>query len=374
MSDGTQETAPEAVDYGYRTHFLFQGWLSAASRRVGLRSGADGSSQSELQAPLPEPLVFVKSWNDWGNGCGIAPDKRYGYKTLQSLKSALTIAGTVVGPRTQVVDLHDFEAPASEFDGVPRKPIVVLQMGRVGSIAVTWALQELNLPDPIVHSHGLHAVDEQIESALRYLPNPEVALPALMEQKAIRDWMNRADEETVWNVVTIVREPIARNLSCFITNVQVLIPDVAERLAANDVDIRELQDFFLTISYSRKVSAWYQEYFEPTFPFQLASLPYQKDKGYVTAEKHPYRLIVFRTEDLKRVLAEGLSEFLGLQGIQLHDINRTDEQPLGRLYEEFKKLPWPQEYVDDMYDDPIVHVFYSEDELAALRRRYLAGR
>lgn len=40
-------------------------------------------------APLPEPLLFINAWNEWGEGCHLEPDKKYGFAWLEALKAAL---------------------------------------------------------------------------------------------------------------------------------------------------------------------------------------------------------------------------------------------------------------------------------------------
>ncbi len=37
-----------------------------------------------------EAFIFVNAWNEWGEGCHVEPDKKYGYKYLEAIKDALS--------------------------------------------------------------------------------------------------------------------------------------------------------------------------------------------------------------------------------------------------------------------------------------------
>ncbi len=263
--------------------------------------------------------------------------------------------------------------PGSELEGIPRKPIVVMQMGGVGSTAAINSLRALDLPDPVIHVHVLHDLDKRIEDAIRDLPDPSISLWEYVRSKSIRAWMKKADDKTVWNVVTILRDPVARDISGFINNIQEFVPDVEERLDRGDLDIGMLHDLYLSIPVRAKPRVYYEEFFEPVFPFHMPTLPYEHGKGYVIAENDPYRLIVFRYEDLGRVWSQGIQEFLGVAGCRLPEANKTEEKLVGKLYREFRKLPLPAEYVHKMYGDPVVQRFYSAEEIAASCHRYTNG-
>ncbi len=55
---------------------LFQYWLEHALEQTRLRHRGD------------ERLVFINAWNEWGEGCHLEPDKRYGRAWLEAIRDA----------------------------------------------------------------------------------------------------------------------------------------------------------------------------------------------------------------------------------------------------------------------------------------------
>jgi hypothetical protein len=55
----------------------YQAWLREALRRT--RNTASGD----------ERIVFINAWNEWGEGCHLEPDQRYGRQYLEATRAAL---------------------------------------------------------------------------------------------------------------------------------------------------------------------------------------------------------------------------------------------------------------------------------------------
>jgi len=53
-------------------------WLSALVARARARASRERA-----------PLIFVNAWNEWGEGCHLEPDARYGRAFLEATARAL---------------------------------------------------------------------------------------------------------------------------------------------------------------------------------------------------------------------------------------------------------------------------------------------
>ena len=71
----------------YRENSLaFLNASPGAFRRV-----LEAAIEEMQRMPLPEPLLFINAWNEWGEGCHLEPDKKYGFAWLEALEAALGI-------------------------------------------------------------------------------------------------------------------------------------------------------------------------------------------------------------------------------------------------------------------------------------------
>ena len=71
----------------YRENSLaFLNASPGAFRRV-----LEAAIEEMQRTPLPEPLLFINAWNEWGEGCHLEPDKKYGFAWLEALEAALGI-------------------------------------------------------------------------------------------------------------------------------------------------------------------------------------------------------------------------------------------------------------------------------------------
>ena len=74
---------------------LFEYWLEQALHQTCIRHHGD------------ERLIFINAWNEWGEGCHLEPDQRYGRGYLQAIASALAATSVTTQSRTGMVTMLD---------------------------------------------------------------------------------------------------------------------------------------------------------------------------------------------------------------------------------------------------------------------------
>jgi len=177
-------------------------------------------------------------------------------------------------------------------------------------------------------------------------------------------------------VISLVRDPIARNVSAFFA--PSVNPLTGQLHAYAGYDPRLLHEFlevFPKKEHDRPL-IWFDEIFKPAAGIDVYATPFPKQKGYKIYEGERYRALVIRTEDLGKKLAKALVEFLGLPDDVMipveHKARGQEEVPsIARLYTDFlEKVAMPDWYIERMYGSKYAKHFYSKAALERFTKRW----
>ncbi len=101
------------------------------------------------------------------------------------------------------------------YKGPP--PLLVYQMGKVGSKTVTESLKMAKIGRPIYHIHLLatETLDENERKYKAFTPHVGGDLKYVWRSQYIRMRVDRGLNGEKWKILTLVRDPVARNLPTF---------------------------------------------------------------------------------------------------------------------------------------------------------------
>jgi hypothetical protein len=250
------------------------------------------------------------------------------------------------------------------------EPIVVYQMGKVGSSTVYRSLRSLELPRPVHHVHLLNDLDALEEQIKRFYPDPSGTLAQIEKGRRLRRRMLR-NRAATWNVVSLVRDPVQRNVSAFFESITEVIPDVYERCARDDIAIADIKDAFLDRFDHDAPLSWFQSQLRPVFGIDVFAVGFDTDKGYATYEAPGARLLVIRLENLMQDGEAAIGEFLGLDDFELVATNIGRDKRYADLYAEFeRRVTLPPSYLDRMYGSRFARHFYSSVEIEAFAQQW----
>ena len=249
-----------------------------------------------------------------------------------------------------------------------RRPIVVFTFGKVGSTTVLETLRRHAPRRAVLHVHAVtpHAV---AAGEAPYRSGRAGGRPANAWRGIYVRWrwrLGRSPRE----VVTIVRDPVARNVSAvFQVNPAYRIFDEA-MLERRDPE--EMTEAFLDRFHEHDGPlTWYADEFRTAVGVDVFAAPPPRAGRPSILETGGARVLVMRLEDLDATGGAAIGEFLGLGPLALVTSNRSDGKFYGPAYRHYvDSLALPTEYLDRMYASRFARHFYSAAEIERFRSRW----
>ncbi len=355
--------------FAFSTPDLYRRWLLKAARFTLQESNPD------------KRLLFINAWNEWAEGAHLEPDRRYGYAYLQSTADALKEIESIKIVTPEPVDAQrnqsDRQARIVETDHRLSVPIVIFQSGKVGSMSLLASLEkkykEIGIDTPVYHAHILENIDQRIEFVTQSRVNPANTIKKLMESKEIRDRMDSHPEKK-WNIINLVRDPVALKVSALFQLIDEYFPDWQKRFETGDLSLADMQRTLLEKQEFQPdhLDDWFDNQLKPVCRIDIFTVPFSKENGYQIYQSNPrINLMIIRLEDLEIVAEKSFREFIGFDDFSITRTNIGDEKPYHKIYEQFKKTPLPVDYLDRAYKTRYAQYFYTEQEIESFRNHWL---
>jgi hypothetical protein len=251
-----------------------------------------------------------------------------------------------------------------------KNPLLLYQMGKVASRSVEASLRDILIDMPIIHFHYLTeesiaiAEDFYYEDAHGLNRHLKSDLPHdLFTSYFIRSYIG--ENQLInrrWKIITLVRDPVARNISGFFESIAFTIPDLYRRIES--ITTSELLDAFMKMIEHEVPLTWFDLELKPFFGIDVYSTPFPKGKGYKIYTDEMADMLLLRVEDLSKTFSVAISEFLGIDGVKLISANTAKEKGYYDLYKKFvDNVELPPSYLEKMYDSKFCQNFYTEEEI-----------
>jgi hypothetical protein len=252
-----------------------------------------------------------------------------------------------------------------------RKPIVVYQMGKVGSSSVWLSLQDKLGRDRVVHTHYMS--DENLDYwEVRMAATRPLAWPMLRYHqfgRVIRKHI--VDRGQKARFITLVRDPIAVNIGFFFQMYQL---HTGYKFLHSPLSLDELIEIYLSSDQTRPLT-WFDKEIRQVIGIDVYAFPFPIEQGYQRLYHNNIELLIIKTETDDAVKTEAIKSFLDLDDFTLERHNVTEERYDGEVYKAFKQqIKLPEALVDEMYNSQYARHFYSETELAELRAKWLRNQ
>lgn len=242
-------------------------------------------------------------------------------------------------------------------------PILVYQMGKVGSTTVCRSLEAVNLGHRVLHVHFLS--NELPEKRRRYIRS--IKYPPAVHydvSQAIRKQLSGGHARDL-KIISLVRDPIARLVSSLYEVPELMGADVKtytgmiDPSSATEYLERRIADpGGLDYEYT-----WFDREMKTVFGIDVFAHPFPREKGWTTISSDNVDLLLLRLEDLSSVGPQAIAEFLGLRDpLEMVAGRVRSDSVSGASYARvIQTLSLSRPLTEQVYGSRIVRHFYSDD-------------
>lgn len=247
-----------------------------------------------------------------------------------------------------------------------KPPVLVYQVGKVGSSTVYKSLKTALKRHSVYHIHAL--TDQGI--AQREKRHRSVDQPYLPHHLIVSKILNaklKKYSNLKMDIVTLIRDPVGRFISSIFQD-----PDKQRQfLLGADGKIskakarayieQRLSESMHDIDHAME---WFDRELKQFCGIDVYAHPFDSRKGFAVYENQKARVLMLRMEDLDHCFHEAMQTFFGL-GVQVPMIrnNERTHQGEGSVYADLKKeVHLPRGLLEEIYKDSRVRHFYGDQE------------
>ncbi|MHA7059247.1 putative capsular polysaccharide synthesis family protein [Aquimarina sp. M1] len=242
--------------------------------------------------------------------------------------------------------------------------VLVYQMGKVASSSIYSSLKEKN--KIVYHIHRLNEkyIKEVHKSSLEKTGSIE---PKVVDQRGIRlhNLFIKNNEQPVY-IISLVRNPIERNISAFFQNKDYY----TKQNAYSDTD--SLIELFYDLYDHDTPLMWFDKEFKPCLNVDIYEHAFPTEKKYKIITSNNFNILLMRVDLEDSVKERIISNFLGIENFKLQNKNVGTLKGYNKEYKEFKKeINLNEAYINSMLNSKFTNHFYSKGEIGEFRKKWM---
>lgn len=247
-------------------------------------------------------------------------------------------------------------------------PVLIYTMGKVGSSSLSVSLDSLGVENVKPHSltfvrKGSYFVvpDQNISMKMS-----SFARSLAIHLKTKLFMLSKSARGEKVKVITLVRDPIARNISAFFEQMQYVSAIPPESLPLGDIGA-----LFWKFAFHDAPIVWFDREIQVVTGIDVYSASFDGKKGYSLLSNESAEVLTLRTDRLAE-LESVIAEFVGEPEFKLVNSNIGARKPYSSAYSRFvSELEFPEDYVERLLKSPKVRHFFTDQELLELREKWL---
>jgi hypothetical protein len=237
-------------------------------------------------------------------------------------------------------------------------PIILYQMGKVGSSTLKESLKSVKIKS--MHVHRFYFNNK--ERKLSYRDKLQK-----IKQNIVFDKLLLNKKEKV-KIFTFYRDPLQRNISSFFQNLEYYFN--SEELKELNYNILE-KKFIKSTQIHNTPNNWFDIEFKRKTGINIYDYPLNKDKGYTIISARNIEVFVCCTNKINQLEKE-IKVFLNSEKFKLKSTNVGNQKWYKDLYKEFKLKYIPSvEMIENLYSSKVISHFYTEEEVIKMKAYWL---
>jgi hypothetical protein len=232
--------------------------------------------------------------------------------------------------------------------------ILIYQMGKVGSSTLFATLQDILGEESLIQ---LHFLSESFKARASGHARYKWHLDQIVRVEQFR----RAYPEKRIQIITLVREPVARDISSFFQNPhQFLGPGDS----LDNIEVDELIRIYKEKNNYNYTLNWFDKEFKTYTGIDVYKKGFRPETGYTIFQEDEYDVLLLAMEHLSQCFQQALHEFLGIRVGCLITANESKNKKYSALSAAFKdRIRFPEEELRNIYNSKYVSAFYSAKEV-----------
>ena len=243
------------------------------------------------------------------------------------------------------------------------KLVLVYSMGKVGSTSIVRTLKN---HFPYSRLYSAHFLSDSWMKRLEEIQNFINHKHGLELRTVLKKHSNKR-----LKILTLVREPLAREISNFFENPE----DFIGQRSPLELPTEELLSFFyqkinVCLDYTLN---WFNTEFEEFMGINIYDHELNKEAGYTLLTFSDCDVAVLQMEQLNQNISAAFKELLNIDIAELDKANQAAQKPYKDVYKQFKlECKFSKEVINKVYDSAFVKHFYSESQIEGYRSYWLS--
>lgn len=254
-----------------------------------------------------------------------------------------------------------WRAATANFRGHP--PILVYQMGKVGSSAVYQSLLRANSERPVFQVHFLSDTGLK-HSAAYFTQSRQPRPPHWRLGAALNKRLKRLGDIRPFTI-SLVRDPVARQVSDVFENVSAYFPGRPGGAQPGSEEISEfLQDYFAgDIAVADYPQKWFATEIGEFFDLDVFEQPFDRSAGCQLIAGERTDLLLMTMESLADVFQPAMREYLDMD-VPLVPANVGATKAYAELYQRVRDtFSLPKPVLEEIYSRKSTRHFYSAQQV-----------